>query len=355
MAGLHPEFWAGKRVLLTGHTGFKGSWLTRWLFLLGADVTGFALAPEQNPSLFELAALAECSSSNLGDIRDLAEVSRVVEATEPELVIHMAAQSLVRRSYREPVATYAVNVMGTVHLLDALRRVGSARAVVVVTSDKCYENREWTHGYREEDAMGGHDPYSSSKGCAELVTAAYRRSFFGNAGVASARAGNVIGGGDWSEDRLFPDIVRGAESGHPVSIRNPRSTRPWQHVLDPLCGYLMLAERLWHEPDQFSEAFNFGPRDDGTQAVGDVAQRFVRELGSGRLELAEVDPDAPHEASLLELDARKARARLGWRPRLALEGAVELTARWYRAWLDDPSSARRMLDAQIAEYQSLAP
>jgi len=355
MQATKPEFWANKRVLLTGHTGFKGSWLTRWLTLMGAQVTGFALAPDQTPSLFELADLGSCCDHQLGDVRDLQRVTEVVEAARPEIAIHMAAQSLVRRSYREPVDTYAVNVMGTVHLLEALRQTGTARSVVVVTSDKCYENREWSYGYREEDPMGGHDPYSSSKGCTELVTAAYRRSFFDDEGIASARAGNVIGGGDWSEDRLFPDIVRGARSGQPVVIRNPRSTRPWQHVLEPLSGYLLLAERVWHDPERFSEAFNFGPRDDGTQAVGDVATRFVAAMGAGRLELSPPDPSAVHEATLLELDARKARSKLGWQPRLDIDGAIELTARWYRAWLDDATRAREMLDAQIAEYQSLAP
>ncbi len=346
-------FWSRKRVLVTGHTGFKGSWLTRSLALKGASVAGYALAPDQTPSLFELALLEECCESTLGDVRDLESLTRSVHSARPEIVFHLAAQSLVRRSYQEPVETYATNVMGTVHLLEALRRVGSARAIVIVTSDKCYENREWHWGYRENDPMGGHDPYSSSKGCAELVTAAYRRSFLSEVGVVSARAGNVIGGGDWSEDRLIPDIVRGAKSGKPVVIRNPLSTRPWQHVLEPLGGYLLLAERAWHEPERYSEAWNFGPRDDGTQPVGEVATRFVDQLGAGKLEIATPDGAAPHEAKLLELDARKARARLGWRARLDIGAAIDLTAAWYRAWLSDARSARSMLDAQIHEYESL--
>jgi CDP-glucose 4,6-dehydratase len=355
MTSPDPSFWSGKRVLVTGHTGFKGAWLTRWLALLGAKVSGFALAPDQDPSLFELAKLDQCSNSTLGDIRDLAAVRRLVDSERPEIVLHLAAQSLVRRSYREPVETYATNVMGTVHLLEALRQAGTARAIVVVTSDKCYENREWHWGYREDDPMGGHDPYSSSKGCVEIVTAAYRRSFFGSVGIASARAGNVIGGGDWSEDRLFPDIVRGAMVKTPVQIRNPASTRPWQHVLEPLSGYLLLAERVWHAPEAHSEAYNFGPRDDGAQSVGDVAARFVRALGAGSVELGTPGPSAPHEAGLLELDTKKARSRLGWRPRLGIEDAIDYTARWYRAWLDDPSSARASLDAQIRQYASLVP
>jgi len=348
-----PSFWSKKRVLVSGHTGFKGAWLTRWLALLGAEVAGYALAPDAEPNLFELAALDECSMSTLADVRDREALGRAVTAQRPEIVFHLAAQSLVRRSYRQPVETYATNVMGTVHLLEALERVGSARAIVVVTSDKCYENREWQRGYREDDALGGHDPYSSSKGCAELVTAAWRRSFLEGKTLASARAGNVIGGGDWSEDRLLPDIVRGARANTPVLIRNPRSTRPWQHVLEPLSGYLLLAEKLWDHPADYAEAWNFGPRDDDTQAVGDVAQRFVRALGAGSLELGTPDPSAPHEASLLQLDASRARSRLGWRPRLGIDQAIDFTATWYRAWLDDPSSARKMLDLQIRHYESI--
>jgi CDP-glucose 4,6-dehydratase len=341
--------------LVTGHTGFKGAWLTRWLTLLGAEVTGFALEPDQDPSLFELAELAKSMRSIVADVRDFSAVSKVVAERSPEVVFHLAAQSLVRRSYRLPVETYATNVMGTVNLLEALRHEGSARAIIVVTSDKCYENDDRPRGYVETDPMGGRDPYSSSKGCAELVTSAYRRSFFEKGGVASARAGNVIGGGDFSEDRLLPDIVRGAKSGAPVVIRNPPSTRPWQHVLEPLSGYLRLAERVHAEPLRFSEAWNFGPARADTQPVGEVASRFVRALGAGKLELATPDPSAPHEAKVLELDASKAKSGLGWTPRLDLDRAIEWTARWYRAWLDDPRSARSTLDAQIGDYQSLLP
>ncbi|MEB2310483.1 MAG: CDP-glucose 4,6-dehydratase [Sorangiineae bacterium] len=351
-------FYAGKSVLVTGHTGFKGAWLARWLQRLGARVTGFALAPETTPSLFSLARLAETMTSVTGDVRDRRAVEEVVSEAAPELVFHLAAQALVRRSYREPVETYATNVMGTAHLLEACRHASSVRAIVIVTSDKCYENREWEWGYREDEAMGGADPYSSSKGAAELVTAAYRRSFFhepGAAGLASARAGNVIGGGDWSEDRLFPDLVRGATEQRPITIRNPAATRPWQHVLEPLSGYLLLAEQLFAHRDRFGKAYNFGPTSEDTRAVGAVAERFVAALGQGELSLAPPDPSAPHEAGRLTLDSSRARAELGWRPRLGLDAAVELTAAWYREHLRAPGHERTLMDQQIDDYASRRP
>jgi CDP-glucose 4,6-dehydratase len=343
------SFFAGRTVLVTGHTGFKGGWLTRWLSLLGARVVGFSLPPETTPNLFTLARLGECCESVFGDVRDAAAVHAVVERHRPEIVLHLAAQALVRRSYREPVETFATNVMGTVHVLEACRRVGSARAVVVVTSDKCYENREWVWGYREDEPMGGHDPYSASKGCAELATAAYRRSFAG--AIASARAGNVIGGGDFAEDRLVPDIVRGAASGTPIVIRNPQSTRPWQHVMEPLAGYLTLARRVIEAPEVHAEGWNFGPRDEDAIEALALAERLVARLGRGVLEV--VPPalrQGPHEARLLKLDTSKARAGLGWAPRLGIDRALELTAAWYRAWLDDPGSCRDALDDQLREY-----
>lgn len=346
-------FWQGKRVLVTGHTGFKGAWLTRWLVLSGADVAGYSLAPDSDPSLFELCGLSAQCKSTLGDVRDLAQLSDVVGSHRPEIVFHLAAQALVRRSYREPVNTYATNVLGTVNLLEALHQTRSARAIVVVTTDKCYENREWDWPYREVDSLGGRDPYSSSKACAELVAAAYRRSFFESGIVATARAGNVIGGGDWSEDRLLPDIVRGARDARSVLIRNPASTRPWQHVLEPLAGYRLLAERLWDEPRTFAEAWNFGPRDEGTKPVGQIAEQFVRALGAGSLELGTPDPSAPHEAGLLQLDAAKARTRLGWTPRLDIQGALQLTADWYKAYLADSTTALATLDDQIGKYEGL--
>jgi CDP-glucose 4,6-dehydratase len=347
------EFYSGRRVLVTGHTGFKGSWLAHWLALLGAEVGGFALAPEAG-SLFEAARIGVRIQSVVGDVRDLGMLQRALEASAAEVVFHLAAQSLVRRSYREPVETYSTNVLGTAHLLEACRRCEAVRAVVVVTSDKCYENRELDVGYREEARLGGGDPYSSSKAAAELVTAAYRSSFFaeGKVGIASARAGNVIGGGDWAEDRLVPDVVRGAWRGEPIVIRNPESTRPWQHVLEPLAGYLMLAERLQRDPQAFSEAFNFGPPDEAAVKVAVLAQKLVEGLGSGTLELRPDAAGEPHEARLLKLDSSKARAHLGWAPRLSIDEALALTADWYRDFHAAPARAAELLDAQIAGYMA---
>ena len=353
VSAVDASFFAGRTVLVTGHTGFKGAWLCRWLALMGARVVGYALPPEGAPNLFELARIEDGCTSVIGDVRDAAAVHAVVEAHRPEIVLHLAAQALVRRSYRDPIETYATNVMGTVHVLDACRRVGSARAVVVVTSDKCYENREWLWGYREDEPMGGHDPYSSSKGCAELVTAAYRRSYFGTGDtrVASARAGNVIGGGDFAEDRLVPDIVRGAASGRPIVIRNPESTRPWQHVLEPLAGYLQLARRLVESPAGHAEGWNFGPREEDAIPALALAEKLVATLGRGALEVVPpAQRGGPHEARLLKLDTSKARALLGWAPKLDIDRALAWTAAWYRAWLDDPTSCRAVLDAQIRQY-----
>jgi CDP-glucose 4,6-dehydratase len=351
-----PGFFARKTVLVTGHTGFKGSWLCQWLKRLDARVVGFALPPPSSPSLFELSDVPRGMTAILGDVRDLPALRGVFEAHRPEIVFHLAAQALVRRGYRDPVDTFATNVMGTVHVLEACRGAPSVRAVVIVTSDKCYENREWVWGYREDEPMGGADPYSASKGCAEIVTAAYRRSFLGaGVGVASARAGNVIGGGDWAEDRLVPDIIRGVAAGAPILIRNPGATRPWQHVLDPLSGYLLLAERLWNDPGAYAEGWNFGPSGEAPLPVGELARRLVGVMGRGALELAQAPPSAaPHEAHALKLDCSKARARLAWRPRLDLDEALEMTARWYRAYFEDPSSSSSVVDRQIDEYQSKA-
>ncbi|EYF01927.1 CDP-glucose 4,6-dehydratase [Chondromyces apiculatus] len=349
------SFYAGKSVLVTGHTGFKGSWLCRWLQRMGARVTGLALPPEQQPSLFVEAGIAKGMTSILADVRDLGALTEAVEAHRPEIVFHLAAQALVRRSYRDPVETFGANVMGTVNLLEACRRAPSTRAIVVVTSDKCYENREWVWGYRENEALGGHDPYSASKACAEIVASAFQRSYFGVSGgaaLATARAGNVIGGGDWSEDRLVADIVRAATKRETTRIRNPRSTRPWQHVLDPLSGYLLLGQRLHEHGQAYAEPWNFGPTEDPLP-VADLARRLVDSLGRSTLEVAPVDPDAPHEAVALRLDCSKARARLGWRPRLGIEQTLALTADWYRGYLDDPASASALLDAQIAAYEAL--
>jgi len=350
------DFYRGKKVLVTGHTGFKGGWLASWLKLLGANVIGFALPPETDPNLFTAAGIAEGMTSIFGDIRDLPALSAVFKQHKPEIVIHNAAQPLVRRSYREPVETYATNVMGTVHVLDAARHTASVRALVVVTSDKCYDNREWFWGYREADAMGGHDPYSSSKGAAELVTAGYRKSFFsqnGSAGVGSARAGNVIGGGDWSEDRLVPDIVRGISSGEPVVIRRPQSVRPWQHVLEPLRGYLVIAQRLFEGGRIYADGWNLGPRDEDAIPVSDLAQRMISLWGKGELKI-ELDPAAVHEAQYLRLSCDKARTQLGWRPLLTLDEALAWTVEWYRSYYRNPGTACSTTLAQIERYMQAA-
>jgi CDP-glucose 4,6-dehydratase len=350
------RFYSDKTALVTGHTGFKGAWLCHLLKRLGARVSGFALAPEDKPSLFEIANVAHGMTSTLGDVRDLRALHEAFAAQRPEIVFHLAAQALVRKSYREPVETFSTNVMGTVNVLEAARACSSVRAVVIVTSDKCYENREWVWGYREEEPMGGFDPYSASKGCAELVTAAYRRSFFpSGAAVASARAGNVIGGGDWAEDRLIPDILRGVLADEPIEIRNPHATRPWQHVLDPLSGYLLLGQKLFQEGQAFAEGWNFGPSEVDSVPVGEVARRLVEILGRGTLELWENTPSeaAPHEAHALRLDCSKARSRLGWRPRLDFTTTLQMTAEWYRATIEDPTRASAMLDHQIDTYLSL--
>jgi CDP-glucose 4,6-dehydratase len=343
-------FWRGKRVFLTGHTGFKGSWLALWLQAMGAEVCGLALAPPSSPNLHTTAAVGAAMQSIVGDIRDLGTVRRAMTAFRPEIVFHLAAQPLVRLSYVEPVETFATNVMGTVHVLEAARATDAVRCMVNVTTDKCYDNREWLWGYREDEPMGGHDPYSSSKGCAELVTSAYRRSFLAAGGVAlaSARAGNVIGGGDWAVDRLVPDILRGFERGEPVLIRNPGSIRPWQHVLEPLAGYLALAERLHGEGANFAEPWNFGPNDDDARPVQWIVERMVQCWGEGagwRIDAG----DHPHEARHLKLDISKARQRLGWRPRWDLGTSLTRIVDWHRAWLAG-EDMRAFSLRQICDY-----
>jgi CDP-glucose 4,6-dehydratase len=327
-----PEFWHGRRVLLTGHTGFKGSWMSAWLVELGAEVTGVALEPYTDPAMFNLLGLDQHLDSHIADIRDAAAVQKVVAAARPEIIIHMAAQALVRESYSTPVDTFATNVMGTAHVLEAARHADGLEAVVVVTSDKCYENREWVWGYRESDAMGGHDPYSASKGCTELVTASYRRSFGGDVAIASARAGNVIGGGDWSDDRLIPDIVRSIAAGEVVQIRSPNAIRPWQHVLEPLGGYLLLAERLCTEGAACADAWNFGPAIGDTQPVSALIERLSRNFDA--LQWQVDDGEHPHEAHFLKLDISKAVSELGYQPRLSLDTALDWTAQWYQAHFD---------------------
>jgi CDP-glucose 4,6-dehydratase len=328
-----PAFWRGRRVLITGHTGFKGSWLSTWLVQLGSKVTGVALDPHTDPAMFDLLGLTQHMDSHIADIRDAAAIEKAVQACQPEIIIHMAAQALVRESYADPVGTFMTNVMGTAHLLEAARGAKNLRAVVIVTSDKCYENREWAWGYRENDAMGGSDPYSASKGCAELVTASYRRSFGDDVSIASARAGNVIGGGDWSQDRLIPDIVRAIEANSVVQIRNPGAIRPWQHVTEPLAGYLLLAERLFTSGSQYAGAWNFGPSIDDTQPVSALVDRFSQKFDSPTPWQIDAG-EHPHEAHFLKLDISKAVCDLGYRPRISLGTALDWTAEWYRAYFD---------------------
>ena len=351
-----PGFWRGKRVLLTGHTGFKGAWTMVWLESLGAHVTGFALDPPSCPNLFELIGTKTVTDLRC-DIRDPRAVLEAVTQARPEIVIHMAAQALVRPSYADPIATYAANIMGTVHILDAVRRTGTARAVVVVTSDKCYENREWLWPYRESEPMGGHDPYSSSKACAELVTTAFRCSFFSSpdtSAVASVRAGNAIGGGDWAQDRIVPDCIRACVTGRPVTIRYPNAVRPWQHVLEPVAGYLLLAERLWTSGAAFAEAWNFGPRDDDIRPVSHIVATLGRLWGREAAwhGVEAVSTPQLHEAGYLRIDPTKARARLMWRPRLTVDEALAWTAEWYRRQKSDVN-ARTLCLEQIERYQGL--
>ena len=349
----NPDFWRGKRVLLTGHTGFKGSWLSLWLQSMGATLRGIALEPPTNPALFDVARVADGMEHRIVDIRDLDAVKSQMAEFLPEIVIHMAAQPLVRLSYSQPVETYATNVMGTVHVLESARHAGSVKAIVNITTDKCYENREWVWGYREDEPMGGHDPYSNSKGCAELVTSAYRRSFLKDAGIAVAtvRAGNVIGGGDWALDRLVPDILRALEAREPVLIRNPHAIRPWQHVLEPLSGYLLLAERLYLHGQLDAEGWNFGPRDEDARPVQWIVEHLCDNWGGGASWTLQPG-DHPHEASFLKLDISKARQRLQWVPRWSLELALERIAEWHQAWLQG-QDMRTVCLTQINQYESV--
>jgi CDP-glucose 4,6-dehydratase len=346
-----PDFWRDRRVLITGHSGFKGAWLALWLQSLGARVTGFSSGLPTHPSLHDLARVGEGMESIEGDVRDAESVAQAVAASRPEVIVHMAAQSLVRRSFVEPRDTYATNVMGTVNVLDAVRRHGDGvRAVVNVTSDKCYENREWEWGYREDEPMGGHDPYSNSKGCAELVTSAFRNSFFSDGDgprIASARAGNVIGGGDWGEDRLVPDVMRAALAGEPARVRNPNSIRPWQHVLNPLSGYLVLAQALVDSPER-ATGWNFGPVEQDARSVGWLVER-IAELWPSELRWTLDDGPHPHEARYLKLDSSRARHQLGWRPPVGLQEALASIVEWYQA-LRDGADMRAVTLAQIDSF-----
>jgi CDP-glucose 4,6-dehydratase len=351
------KFWSGKKVFMTGHTGFKGSWLCLWLHALGAKVTGYALDPPTDPSLYKLCGIERLITSVMGDVRDRKKLAGTMAAAKPEIVIHMAAQPLVRDSYKIPAETYEINVMGTVNLLESVRNCPSVKAAINVTTDKCYENREWVWGYRENEPMGGYDPYSNSKACSELVTSAYRSSYFNPAdfllhgvALASARAGNVIGGGDWATDRLLPDCVRAVLKGEKILIRNPQAVRPWQHVLEPLSGYLMLAQRLFEDGAPFSEAWNFGPDESDARPVEWLVKTFCSRWGGGASYEIE-QGDHPHEAHYLKLDCSKAKTRLGWRPRWDLERALGRIVDWTKAYQNGQDVMGVCLK-QIAEYSS---
>ena len=354
---MNTVFWRGKRVFMTGHTGFKGSWLSLWLQQLGVELTGYALNPPTNPSLFEVANVGQGMRSIIADIRDAEALAEAMREAKPDIVIHMAAQPLVRYSYQFPMETYATNVMGTVHLLEALRQTDTVRAVVNVTSDKCYENKEWHWGYRENEPMGGYDPYSSSKGCAELVTAAYRDSYFNPANhsehgvaIATGRAGNVIGGGDWAQDRLIPDMLRAIEGGKPIKIRSPHAIRPWQHVLEPLSGYLILAEKLCTEGAAYAEGWNFGPADTDAKSVQWIVEQLIAQWGAGASWQLDEDPQ-PHEAHYLKLDCAKARTKLGWHPRWQLTCTLASIVAWHKAQLDGTDMKAFTLN-QVKQYES---
>lgn len=349
---LDRSFWNGKKVFITGHTGFKGSWLSLLLQNCGAIIRGYSLAPNSKPNLFNSGSVVDGMDSIIGDIRDLEKLNNSLSKFSPEIVIHMAAQPLVRLSYKNPVETYSTNVMGTVNLLETVRNTPSVKAVVNVTTDKCYENKEWVWGYREDEPMGGHDPYSSSKGCSELVTAGYRSSFFhapDSANIATARAGNVIGGGDWSEDRLIPDIIKSFENNQSVVIRNPNAIRPWQHVLESLSGYLLLAEKLCTGGEQYAQAWNFGPNDDGIKSVGKIVEYMANRWGNGASWAIEAR-EQPHEAQLLRLDISRAKHVLGWIPKWDLDVALDSIIEWHRKF-NAGEEMQAITLRQIADFE----
>lgn len=349
---VNPGFWHGKRVFLTGHTGFKGGWLSLWLQAMGAEVHGYALKPPTESNFFTAAYVGQgMMSSEIADIRDVSKLRDAMQAARPEIVFHLAAQPLVRYSYEQPMETYQVNVMGTVHVLESVRTTPSVKAVVNVTTDKCYENREWPWGYRENEAMGGFDPYSSSKGCAELVSAAYRRSFLEQEGIAlaTARAGNVVGGGDWADDRLIPDLLRAMDAGITLNIRSPHSIRPWQHVLEPLSGYLSLAERLFTDGESFAEGWNFGPNDEDARSVSWVVERLAELRQDVKWQCD--NSEQQHEANYLKLDSSKAKMRLNWQAKWRLKTALEKTLEWHQAWKTG-DDMRAVSLKQIAQYQN---
>ena len=350
---VNPEFWKGKRVFLTGHSGFKGSWTSLWLQYLGANVKGYSLEPPTKPSLFKEANVAENMISEFENINDLSTLKSSMKSFNPEILIHMAAQPLVRLSYKDPIETYMTNVIGTANVLESARLCSNLKAIVSITTDKCYENKEWSWGYRENEPMGGHDPYSSSKGCAELVTSAYRRSFFNtndSAFLASARAGNVIAGGDWASDRLIPDILKAFEKGESVSVRNPLSTRPWQHVLEPISGYLVLAEMLFTEGEAFAEGWNFGPKDEDCKSVGWILEKMTQKWGKGAHWKLD-DKNNPHEAGFLKLDCSKAAQKLHWLPQWDLDSTLDLIVNWHQSWLSEKNMKQQCLQ-EINNYQN---
>ena len=343
---LYSGFYRGKRILVTGHTGFKGSWLSIWLHELGAEVIGVALEPQTEKDNYKLSGISSQLSADIkADIRDGAAMQRIFDEYQPEIVFHLAAQPLVRLSYDEPVDTWQTNVMGTINVMEAFRHCESAKVAVMITTDKCYENREQNHAYTEDEPMGGYDPYSSSKGACEIAISSWRRSFMhpdkyaehGKA-IASVRAGNVIGGGDWAKDRIIPDCIRAIEAGQPIAIRNRHAVRPWQHVLEPLSGYMLLAQKMWENPTEYCEGWNFGPKMDAVVPVWNVATMLTEAYGKGTL-LDQTEPNAPHEANLLMLDIIKAQTRLGWQPKLSTKEAIELTADWYKRYQSEEAYA----------------
>lgn len=359
VAMVDSSFWKDKKVFVTGHTGFKGSWLCLWLNLLEADVTGYALQPPTQPSLFELGKIDQLVQSIIGDVRNGVELNQAMVKTQPEIVIHLAAQPLVRDSYENPSGTYAINVMGTVNLFEAVRVCKSVRAVVNVTTDKCYENKEWLWGYRENEPLGGYDPYSSSKACSEMVTAAYRSSFFNpehhdvhKVSLASARAGNVIGGGDWAKDRLIPDCIKSLTNKEPILIRNPNAVRPWQHVLESLSGYLILCEKQYDASRDYAEGWNFGPDEKDAKTVEYIVNRMCSLWGNGAKYIID-DGQHPHEAHYLKLDCTKAKNILGWQPRWSLDTALEKIVEWYRSYLADPKTVQAISLKQIKDYMAV--
>jgi len=354
--GLNKLFWKGRRVFITGHTGFKGSWLSFWLAELGADVKGFSLVPDVSPNLYDTLSLGNRIESVFGDIRNLDHLKRELAEFKPEVVFHMAAQAIVRTSYDDPIETFETNVIGTVNLLESVKFVKSIKAVISVTSDKCYENREWDWKYRESDPMGGWDPYSASKGCAELVTASFRRSYFQNGnsdsiktGIATARAGNVIGGGDWSKDRLIPDIMRSFSKQEPVVIRNPAAVRPWQYILDLLHGYMVLAEKLYKDPKRYSEAWNFGPSESDERSVEFILNKMIETWGEGASWKLDKGVN-PHEASYLKLDSSKSRMNLGWNTKVTLPSALESLTSWYKNYFYG-ADITEFTKSQIREFE----